>query len=275
MNRNVLKEELNRALKGNGMVLALIIGCVITISHMLKYQLPAYYNNAMMDYERFPMLYPFVVSDTWLAGNMSTLESFIYYLILPIVAVLPFGTSYFTDIQSGFLKSMYMKTTRREYLMGKYITTFLSGGIAVTLPLVINLIGALIFLPNLSAQVTMPYNGIGAAHFLNEIYYTYPLIYIFFFLCLDFVFGGIFASVALTCSFLSDYKIVVMICPFFLQLTIHVFVSFFDKVDYSSVFFLNSGYGIKHLGVVFIYILLGICIPFFIFLCKGKKEDVF
>lgn len=273
--KQILKAELSRAIKNRGMLLALTIGIGIALVHAVHVMLPAYYVNLETDFERYPILYPAIVADTWLAGNEFALESFLYFLVLPLVAVLPFGTSYFSDKENGFLKSLYMRVSRKDYLLAKYAAAFVSGGIASVVPLIVNLLCAFILLPNLCPEVVMPHNGISATNLFYEIYYANPILYIFIFLCIDFVAGGIFACMALACSYLSDYKIIIAICPFFIQLILHVGSSMLMKLDYSSVYFLEAGYGIRAPLVAILCMILGLGLSFAVFVKKGEKEDVF
>lgn len=273
--KRMFKEEFSRAIRSRGMFLALVIGCAISMINVIQYQIPTYQNNLAIDFEKFPIIYPFSVSDTWLAGNTANLESFVYFLILPILAVLPFGTSYFEDKQSGYLKGIYVRTNRKKYLSAKYTATFLTGGCAVVIPLILNLLCCIVLIPNLIAASALPHNGIHAANVFYELYFSYPMLYILIFLFIDFILGGIFACAALACSFLSDYKVIVAICPFFIQLVIHVICTMLGTIDYSSVYFAQSGYGLKHLWVLGIYFVVGICATMVIFMHKGEREDVF
>lgn len=273
--REILKLELRRAFKGKGMIFAIIVGCAITITHVIQYQIPAYQMNLQQNFIECPQGYPLVVSDTWMAGNSFNIESFLYFLVLPIIAVIPFGTSYFADRNGGFLKSVYMRISRKEYLTAKYIATFLSGGAAVALPLVLNVMCCMVLLPNIVAQQSLPHNTICAKNLFYGIYYSHPTVYIMIYLCLDFILGGIFACMALTCSFLSDFKVIVAICPFFIQLTLHVACSMLWNYEWSSVFFARAGYGMTNVVIPLIYILVGILITSTLFLYIGEKEDVF
>lgn len=272
--RGILKEETGRALKGKGMLLALAIGCTIAAVHVIQYQIPAYQANQTMTFDR-KLVYPNVVSSTWLAGNTFNLESFLYFLVLPLIAALPFGTTYFTDQKEGYLKSIYMRVSRKQYLRAKYTAAFLSGGVAVVIPLVLNLMCCMVLVPNLPSPSIMPQNGICARNVFYEIYYSKPTAYILIFLCLDFLLGGIYACIALAGSFLADYKIIVAAAPFFVQLTVHVICSMSDKIQWSSVYFAQSGYGLRSLVIPFVYIVAGISVTAGLFLYKGEREDVF
>lgn len=272
----IIKEEVGRSLRSRGMALSLLLGGIIAMAQVVQCQLPAHQWDLAMD-PKFPILYPSTAADSWIAGNSMNMESFLYFLVIPILAVLPFGTSYFSDQSSGFIKGLYMRTPRKDYLTAKYTAVFLSGGLAVVLPLLLNLLCALILLPNLTPQSVLSRNGICAAHLFYRIYFSHPMVYTMIFLALDFVMGGIWACVALACSFISDYKIVVAVCPFFLQLGIHVICTMLNVngIDYSSVYFTQSGYGIKSAIVPVLYILPGLAATWFIFRKKGVREDIF
>lgn len=272
----ILKEEIRRSLRSRGMIMSLAIGGIIAAAQVIQYQIPcSHWNLTTSAFEDFPIVYPFSAADSWLAGGALFLEAFLYFLLIPILAVLPFGTSYFSDRASGFLKGVYMRTSRKDYLTAKYIAVFFSGGLAVLLPLALNLLCALELLPNLVPQCVLPHNLICAANLFYQVYFSHPIIYTVIFLGIDFVMGGIWACTALACSFLSDYKMVVAVCPFFLQLGIHVICTMLDAIDHSSIYFTQSGYGMKSTVVPALYIIIGFASTWLIFRKRGEKEDIF
>lgn len=273
--RKMMKEEVKRSLRSSGMLISLILGIIIAIVQVFHYQIPAYQLNQELDFEKVPILFFNTIADSWIGGSPTYLESFLYFLILPILATLPFGASYFTDTRSGFLKGIYIRSSRKQYLTAKYVASFISGGIAVTIPLLLNLACGMILLPKLVPQSVLPHNGINAANLFFKIYFSKPLLYIIVFLCIDFLLGGIWAGVALAASFISDYKIVVLSSPFFLQLVMHVICTMLNKIEYSSVYFAQSGYGLFHSGIVVVYFVVGGVVTWIVFRKRGEKEDVF
>ncbi len=56
---------------------------------------------------------------------------------------------------------------------------------------------------------------------------------------------------------------------------LHVGSSMLMKLDYSSVYFLEAGYGIRAPLVAILCMILGLGLPFTVFVKKGEKEDVF
>lgn len=273
--KDILKIELKRAFKSKGMLLAVLIGCALSIAQVVEDQIPAYFRNELMDFSSWSVIPPSDVSGTWMAGNSSNLEVFIFFLLMPVFAMLPFGTSYFTDGDSGFLKNIYSRCGRKEFLRAKYISAFISGGTAVVIPLILNVLCCLTLVPNLIPSTIYRQNGISPAMLFGSVYFTHPLLYIFIFLLIDFVIGGIFAGLTLAVSFLSDYKIVIAVIPFFIQLIIHVGCSLLGVWDYSIVYMGQAGCGIINPWVFLIYLTVGLLASWFVFTRRGEREDVF
>ncbi len=273
--------ELKRAFHSRGMLLSLTIGCILSLAHVIQYQiLPDYLNRGMIipemtEFSKTRTVAPSAIAGAWLAGNPATWTGFVFFLLLPILAMLPFGVSYFSDCESGYLKNIYTRMPRKQYLTNKFLAAFLSGGTAVSIPLGLNLLCSMIFVPNLLPPVIHPLNFINPTRFLYELYFSRPLLYIGIFIVLDFLLGGMFACIALAASYLSDYKIIVGIVPFFLQLGIHILATMLGKQDYSSVYFAQAGYGLVHWWMFVLYFLMGIGVSWLIFFHKGVKDDVF
>lgn len=273
--KSLLKEEFHRAFFGKSMVLSLIIGCIVAFSHVLLYQIPQSAANLELDFGLDPMYLPETIYDGWLAGNGYTPQSLIYFLILPILAALPFGISCFEDHQSRFIIQLYMRTPRKHYLTAKYAAAFVAGGTAVVIPLILNLLCAMTLFPDFIPSPVFSMSKVSEAQSFVNIFYSCPMLYEIIFLCIDFIMGGIFACVALSASFLSDYWIVIVIIPFFLQLVIHVICSLAGIEKYSVMRWAGAYYGIWNIWVPVFYIIIGLAGTWCIFRRREVREDVF
>ena len=273
--------ELQRAFNNRGMLLSLTIGCFLSLAHVIQYQIIPYYLNRginileITEFSKVRTDVPTSVAGAWLAGNTANWVGFVFFLILPILAMLPFGASYFSDRESGYLKNIYTRISRKQYLTNKFLAAFLSGGTAIAIPLVLNLLCSMIFLPNLLPPVIHPFNFINPTRFLYELYFSAPVLYIGVFIVIDFLLGGMFACITLAASYLSDYKVIVGIVPFFLQLGIHVFVTMIGKMECSSVFFAQAGYGLIHWWIFALYFIVGMGLSWLLFFKNGVRDDVF
>lgn len=79
---------------------------------------------------------------------MNALTSDAMTLALPIIAALPFTSSFIDDIKSGFVKEYLPRTTKSGYLLGKIFGSLVSGGLSVSLGVLLGyLVAALVFSP--------------------------------------------------------------------------------------------------------------------------------
>ena len=72
--KELLKEEVRRTLRSRGMALSLILGGIISAAQVIRYQIPKYQWNLVMDMEAYPILYPSSVADSWIAGSPVFME---------------------------------------------------------------------------------------------------------------------------------------------------------------------------------------------------------
>ena len=273
--KQLLKIEFRRAVKGKGMIISLVIGTLISMAHVIQYIIPLVKANATEFFVEYPILSPNNVAESWMGGNPANLEGFLFFLILPLIACMPFVTSYFDDYNSGFLKNIYTRISKKEYLLVKYVVTFLTAGIAVIFPLSVNLICSMMMLPNLVPTATYIHNQVNPLVEFYTLFYSHPIWYTLIYFLFIFLMAGIFACIGLVASFWTDYKIIVLISPFLIQLILHVVCTIIGKSEYSSVYWQQPGFGIVSLRIVFMYLGIGFLTTFLVFRVKGEKLDVF
>ena len=63
-----------------------------------------------------------------------------YVLVIILVCVLPYSTSYIIDEHSGFLKYSILKSSRRSAIICKSIVNAIIGGITTSIPPILSLI---------------------------------------------------------------------------------------------------------------------------------------
>jgi ABC-type transport system involved in multi-copper enzyme maturation permease subunit len=59
----------------------------------------------------------------------NALSSDVILFAMPILCVLPYGAAYIEDIKTGYIKLYLVRTTRKNYIAGKFAGCFLSGGL--------------------------------------------------------------------------------------------------------------------------------------------------
>lgn len=271
----LLKIELSRALKSKLFLIAILIGCVISISHFIQYVIP----GAAINYSGADMKggAPISAISRWIGGTGYALHTFLYYLIAPIIACIPFADSFFIDKNTGYIKNIFTRTKKSHYYISKYISTFISGGLAVITPLLLNLYLTAMVLPSITPEVSAREYPIFDLSMWSGLFYTHPYIYTLLYLLIDFVFFGLIATIGLTVSHTIENRFAVLLAPFLYYILISFIfnttnLDIFDPLQFlipAQVFF-GFKFSIILLEAIFLAV---ITFGFFIF--KGVKTETF
>lgn len=273
MKNKLLNIELNRAIKSKTMIFVILLGCAITISQIFTYVIPIAALNESIVVDNYPMMAPVSVFQGWI-GNVNILpQSYMFFLLLPLLASIPFADSFFTDRKDGYIKNVLIRTKKKDYFIAKYIATFISGGLAVTIPLTLNLIFAAMYLPSFVPSVTQSF-GIGPAHLWSKIFFTHPYIYLISFLILIFIFSGLIATIGLAVSFFIEYRFLSLIIPFIIYIFIYTVFGSYNMPQYIPFYFLQPGFEVCNGYIVLIETLVMALLTFGIFYFWGVKEDI-
>ena len=273
--KEIYTNEIKRAFNTIGMKLALLVGCALSIWHVITVIMPiSEGQNYELSANAIDDLYvPISLFSTWMGNELFPIQSYIFYLILPLLAVLPFGSSFFEDIKSGYIINVCTRVEKKIYFKAKYLAVFLSGGVAVVAPLLLNLVLSSMFMP-----AFIPDNGtvgtISPTTMAYEVFFTHPLIYVLMFIVIDFIFAGVIATLALSYTYFTEHRFGVMIVPFVFYFFIYSLTNLIDKTDYSLFFMLNGGANNNYLPMYILYFLLFFALSYVIFMWKGKKQDV-
>ena len=271
----IYTNEIKRAFNTIGMKLALLVGCALSVWHVITVIMPiSEGQNYELSANAIDDLYvPISLFSTWMGNELFPIQSYIFYLILPLLAVLPFGSSFFEDIKSGYIINVCTRVEKKIYFKAKYLAVFLSGGVAVAAPLLLNLVLSSMFMP-----AFIPDNGtvgtISPTTMAYEVFFTHPLVYVLMFIVIDFIFAGVIATLSLSYTYFTEHRFGVMIVPFVFYFFIYSLTNLIDKTDYSLFFMLNGGANNNYLPVYILYFLLFFALSYVIFMWKGKKQDV-
>lgn len=214
MKKKLLKNELLRIIQGKGVWVSLLIGAILALSHVVMYVAPL--SKSILSGN-----YPLGVYAKWMGGENSTIQPVLYYLIVPVLVVLPYLGTISEDMNTGYVKNILLFATRREYYHVKWVLTFLTAGTVAVVPLLLNFFFAAMFLP-----LVMPQPGTGlyplmADSLWAELFYTHPAIYLVCYLVLNFIFFGLLATVGLSCSLITQKGYICMLFPLFLYLAVY------------------------------------------------------
>ena len=274
-----LKIELGKALKNRMFLITLGIGTGLALLAAL-YQI-SYYNQTQAQ-ESSAVINPMIEENTlynhWMGGEMQSFGAICFFYVLPLLAAIPYGWSYFVEKRSGYTKYLMIKGGKREYFICKYVAVFCSGGLVILLPLILNFILVAMFVPAIlpEAHYTM-YYGVDYGTMWSVVFYKWPLLYDILYMLLDFVFAGLFACMSLSCAVFLKNRIAITIVPYFVIMVLHYsrtfcYYKFFREI--SPLNFLAAG-SVENVTAWWIVLLEGVVfflVPAILLYIADKRE---
>lgn len=278
MMKRVLYSELYRAFYSYGFLLSLALGLIIVIVHIIKSVVPTLeFVNDIFLYPDKAGNFPHTVFNKWLGGELTGLYSHLYFLFIPLLAVLPYGDSYFMDRKTGYTKNILIRVKSSSYHSAKYIAVFLSGGAAVVIPLLVNLGISALLIPSVLPEVSTHTHAITAVSMWSALYYSHPYLYLAGYFGIIFLFSGLWATICLPISFVGGNRFLVLLFPFLLYVFINSAADFFGFSALSPLHFLQPSQSVvpANFVVILIETILLAAITFGIFTIKGPHDDTF
>lgn len=277
--RSVLKMECKKAVINKYFLIAVFCGiCFTFLSALYCIENYRQTRNSLAEGGN-PMMQAFGLYNTWIGGESISLGFNFFYTLLPLLAVLPYGWSYCNEKRAGYIKMVEIQTGRINYMTAKYIAVFLSGGTAVILPLIFNLLVVACFVP--AVRPTLIYEMYYAVHYgsvWSELFFTAPVVYTMLYLLLDFIFAGLFAGLGFAVSFFVHSRIAAILIPYFLILALHYSRTLlYGRVfkELSPLNFLHAT-GIENVAdpwIILVEMILFFVLPFGIVIGKGRKYE--
>lgn len=234
---SVWKNEFRRAFCNKGMLLSLAIGIGIVIWHQITFVWPI--SMIIDDFNCVESLYY-----RWLGGNGYPIQNYVFFMILPLLSALPVGAIYCKDLKSQYYIHFYLRGQKRQYLLARYVVTFVVGGFSVIIPLIISIILTAMKFPAIKPELIMSYEpNISAVGY--SLFFSHPFLYVMLMLFIIFIFAGGFATIVLPSSFYTQYAIVASITPFALYYFLYSLDCIFLPVSWRAPnSFLNPATGV-------------------------------
>lgn len=216
---NNIKTELWKTLHNRLFWLAIIIGIVImSVNVFENVQRMSTYGYATSGLSgNYCGLSLFI---HWIAIDGTSMGFRVLYFVWPILISIPFGWSYCQERRSGLYNQIISRCDRMTYFISKYIAVFVSGGVALALPVFLNLmVNALIcpaLTPNVNDYLSMVYDG----NFLSQLYYTVPWLYSLIWCGMEFLWGGAVACLCFIVGAKPRLQVITILTPFVLLIVL-------------------------------------------------------
>lgn len=272
---NIFKLELKRAIFNKRMLIVLLFGVALVLYYNINN-----FNNEVNSHN-------YVLQQNLAEGaDLSTLycrwfgmgadlETVLFFYIFPLLAVYPAAMIYFDDRKNGYLKNLYTQCSKFKSLLSKYFASFISGGVAVTAPLVLSFMISALYCP---ARVpdSIASNGIGDTNLWSNLFFQYPMLYTVAYLLLDFIFGGLFACLAMSLSNVLSHKFTVFMSSFIFVVVLDFICHQLDLLELQPDLFLPPGQYTDPVGIeLLIFGLVLFLFSFLNFIIGGLRSETY
>lgn len=271
----MLKIEFERAFRGKLWII-LLIGVAIVGADFIQYVLPEVkFMNTALYWTK--MERPQTAFQWWIGGGLIDWQQVLFFYLMPLMTAIPYADSFFTDRKNGYIKNIFTRTTKSRYYAAKYLATFVVSGLVVVIPMLLSFALTASVLPMVKPDVNGFMSPIMHGQMWDVLYYSHPLIYTFAYIAVDFVYAGLFASMALTVAFFVEYRFAVLLAPFLLVFFLRTICSFFGWNTVNILRFLSPGNSFSDgsFWIVACEALIIAMITGGIFFGKGLHDDVY
>ncbi len=224
--KKMIKFEMSRAIENKMFYVSLFIGLMLSVLHIIIKVIPVA-NNPLEFFSGSG--YPKSVFNTWMCGSSNVFYS-IYLSIFPIIATVPYATTYCSDRKNGYMKNILQRAKKSDYMVAKYITSFIFAGITVVIPIIVNLCITAAMLPSLKPVENMTFYN--ASGMFADIYYKHPYIYILLYILVYFMFAGVLATLSMTAYYFIENTFLVTLFPFVIYYAIGLLSSYTVKIGW-------------------------------------------
>ena len=220
--KNCVKTELWKATHNPMFYAALFIGCLIALVNVFENGILAKELSEYIlsdDYVGSRSPWGFSLFLLWLPVNVISYVTALFSMVWPILAAMPFGWSYLQESRGGLYRQIAVRVGRRACYAAKYIAAFVSGGLAVAIPILFNLLVNARICPDVLPNI-MNYVQIGDGYFLSELYFTVPWAYALIWCAVTFLLGGAAAGLCFLVGTKPRFQVMAILTPFALLMVL-------------------------------------------------------
>lgn len=180
----------------------------------------------------------------WIGAEINSPVCLSFFIVLPLLAMLPSGFSLVSEIKTGYAKHIIPKCGRKNYISAKLLSAFISGGCVSTIVQASSVALVALFLPAVAPRVI--YNMYFPVHhgdLFSTLAYSKPMLFVICYLGVDFVFCGLFACLPVAAAFVVKKAVYAVLCPYLFIMTcslLRSFTAYLSYVEVSPVYLLRA-----------------------------------
>lgn len=253
-----------RILSSKSLYITILIGCVIVVLDQIavykryNYDLPLPPQNAFM---------------SWMGFINTSVYSFIFFTILPLLVVLPAVGMFCSDIKNGYYRQLVIRHGKKQFYLKWGRSIFFAGFVVVFATLLFSFLVSLVLYPCLMPD---SYTGAigGRNSYLFRVFYYYPFLYTVIYILLNSLMGGVLSLIAAGSYFVFYNTVVAMLFPFIIYYLLSVINGIWDlKYQICPADFLKPAVGIStmtNLCTLVSLVIVAACLWFF---ASHRKDE--
>ncbi len=270
------------------LILGIVIGCLqfyfwangngLVLSGRLRAWNP-FYTGLQEDWGQLDStissLYVNTWQEEWMGGEWGSVYSYLYFLLIPIFISVVYGDSITFDKTSGYYKNIVIRGSRKKYYQSKLLSSFVSGGTVVLIPLIVNMLMCMSVLPHVVSDPAAGASVITRQAFMVLLYFSHPLIYTFVYMLIIFVFCGLMSSLTVMIGSITDNRFLPLILPEIVYMFANLLCQSTMNQKWSPFCFLSpSQRAIANPWIILFEMLLMIVLIVILYLFNVKREEI-
>lgn len=237
--RKCIRTELWKALHDRMFYLSLLLGLVIVGIHIgeIAVSVNEIIPRIMTAEERGgnPDYVGISLFARWIGVDWVNYGGRMLYLVWPALAALPFGWSYAKERKDGVYDQIAVRCGRKEYYTAKYIAVFVSGALAVAIPVLVDLLALAMFCPAAVVQFKDNIVPLCNGCFLPSLFYTHPWVYTLLWCGIELLWGGAAACLCFVVGTKLRLQMFTMLFPFAALFLLDAAILGFQRSTFASL----------------------------------------
>ncbi|MEE3392899.1 MAG: hypothetical protein VZR00_04980 [Lachnospiraceae bacterium] len=229
----IFNTEFSRMFYSKEALLSVILGMAVVLWHQILFVWKP--SHTVMGGELMESAYY-----NWIGGNCLQIETYLFFMVIPILAVMPGGTTFFDDVRSGYIYQYKLRGAIREYIIAKEAAYFCTAALVVLIPLVSSFLFTAMRFPMTLPEPPMSLGPL-AGCFDTGLYYQHPLVHTLLFMLYDIIFAGGISLFAMTGVFIFEHRFSAAAFPFLVYFFTYALFGLTGD-DLSPNYFLISGF---------------------------------
>jgi hypothetical protein len=178
------------------------------------------------------VVYPYLDSTYWYLSSFSSFTSWIavnhldtpvelFFTVVPLLVLMGYSWSLASDVRSGYVEQLLVRTARARMYAARFCAVFLSGGALVAVPLACNFLALALFVPSWApSMVDSFYTGVGDVANMADnalfttLFYTDPVAFVLCRTLLDFALCGLWSTTVLALSLFVRNRVLLVVAPY-------------------------------------------------------------